>query len=205
MPENEKQDILRPLFADVTYGPGYLAIAALGRYWTVLTLNLNWDKALANACDRTGIEYISFDLEQPVDEWPQISGPCVYDVHVHGIIGTECRYGHLETLNFTAEQEKWLLEHGLANTTVILGASLVDETNFSQLFMRRARQVDPIRPPSSQWFFLRNNGSEAGASRLRRVNIQTQPFTYECTPDIDFDIVTTIIADRALALVRQNR
>jgi hypothetical protein len=203
MPEQEKQDILRPLFAEVTYGPGYLAISALGRYRTVLTLNLNWDKALANACRRIGVELVSFDFNEPIDSWPSFSGPGVYDVHVHGIIGDQCRYGHLETLNFTTQQETWLIERGLVNTTVILGASLANETDFTQLFIHRSHLVDTVRPPSSQWFFLRSSDVELelGLDKLRRINVQIQPFTYECAPDVDFDIVATVAVDRALALI----
>lgn len=203
MPESEKQDVLRPLFADVSLGPGYLALAALGRHWKVLAVNLNWDKALANACRQIGVNHTSFDLNKSIDEWPSIDGPGVYDVHVHGIIGHECRYGHLETLSFTPDQERWLMQHGLANTTAILGVSLVDETDFSQLFMHRSRLVDPVRPPSSQWFFLRGADNATGLDRLRRINVQVQPFTYECAPDIDFDLVATVAADRALALARK--
>jgi hypothetical protein len=201
MPEQEKQDILAPLFADVKPGPGYSALAALARHRSLLVINLNWDMALALACERSGVQCDMRDIRDLLKDPPSASDTGVIDVHVHGIIGRECRYGRLETLVFSDQEAMWMLEHGLANTSVIIGAALAFETDFTELFARWARSSDGQRPTASQWFFMRGQPEDSAEDRLRRSNVHAQPFTYVREPDVDFDMVATLLVDRALGMI----
>jgi len=162
LPETEKQDILAPLFADISFSPGYIALASLARRRRILVLNLNWDTALSNACERVGVEYITEDIEDIPGKLPALGDTGLLDIHVHGIIGRQCRYGLIETLSFKESQHKWLLENGLANTTVIIGAEMTYETDFSQLFGEQP--YNSRRPAVSQWFFVR--GRKARTARI---------------------------------------
>jgi hypothetical protein len=204
LPEAEKQDILSPLFATVRPASGYMALAALARHRPLTVLNLNWDTALIQACQRLGVPYKFCDVKELTELASEAfiafeAG--LVDIHMHGIIGQECRYGRLETLVFDDDQASWLLAHGFAYTTVIIGASLVDETDFTILFDRWTRHGAGRSPTVSQWFFMRAATEEDARDRLRRSNVQAQPFTYIRDPDIDFDKVATLITDRAIGVL----
>jgi hypothetical protein len=203
MPEIEKQDILLPLFENIDFGPGYAALAGLARSCRVLVLNLNWDTALAQACERANVVYSVRDINDLVDDPPAMSAAGLLDIHVHGVLGEQCRYGVLETLSFTAAQRAWLLENGLANTTVIIGATMTYETDFSQLFGEQVQSYGR-RPSASQWFFVRGSDFEDAESRLRQYNANAQSFTYVQHEEIDFDIVATLAVDRALSILNRN-
>lgn len=198
LPEHEKQDILRPLFRAVKPSQGYFALAALGRYRLITVINLNWDLALARACDLSGIPHEVRDINRlPRGNWQPFEHGVV-DLHVHGVIGEECRYGRLETLTFSKTETTWLLQHGLAYTTVILGASLSNETDMAMAFAEWAQKAAGRRPTASQWFFVRSEADDHATDKLRRLNTHAQPMTYVRDPKIDFDTVTTLLADRAI-------
>lgn len=200
IPEHEKQDLLQPLFSDVRPARGYLAIAALARHRLVTVINLNWDAALTLACEQVGVRYEVRELRQLTRNRPPPFETGLVNIHVHGMIGVECRYGRLETLTFSKAETAWLVEHGLANTTVIIGASLQAETDMTMVFSRWAESAGGRRPTSSQWFFVRSDGIEAD-HKLRRANVHAQPMTYISDPDIDFDTVSTLLADRAIGTI----
>jgi hypothetical protein len=56
----------------------------------------------------------------------------------------------------------------------------------------------------SQWFFVRSAEGEDGENRLRKFNTNAQNFTYVQHEQIDFDIVATLLTDRALKTVTQS-
>jgi len=205
LPESEKQDILAPLFSGVRPGPGYLALAALAKHRRIIVLNLNWDDALAQACHRTGTCIKPFDITSEPDTWPPSftasPDPCLYDVHLHGILGTECRYGTLETLSFRAEAQAYLVENGLQNTTVCIGASLNNENDLPELFRASMHAGDPARPSSQHWYFIRGALTPGPEDRMRQAITQASPITYVRGPDVDFDRVVTLIVDSALSFV----
>jgi hypothetical protein len=202
MPEQEKQDILLPLFEKVGVNPGYMAIAALATVKPVVAINLNWDLALENACRRARAAVTVVDIvDGPRTSWPSPDGKGLLDLHVHGVIGNSCRFGRLETLTFTEDQQEWLRSHGLDNTLVVLGASLTFETDLTKLFQGHASRDSQSRPQSSHWYFVRGTLADA-EDRLRRANFKVQSLTYEVAPDIDFDMVATTIVDHALASLR---
>lgn len=200
IPEHEKQDILAPLFADVRPARGYLALAALGRHRLVTVINLNWDTALTQACQQVGVRHEVRDSKQLTRRRPSSFATGVINIHAHGMIGHECRYGRLETLNFNRTETAWLLEHGFANTTVIIGASLQGETNFTMVFGEWAKSAGGRRPTASQWFFSRE-ATEEGDDRLRRANTHAQPMTYVRDPDVDFDTIAMLVTDRAVGTI----
>lgn len=201
IPEPEKQDILAPLFADVRPARGYLAMAALARHRLITVINLNWDDALTMACEQVGVPHATTDINRLTakKQLPSLETGII-NVHVHGIIGQECRYGVLETLTFSQIQTSWLLQNGLANTTVVIGASLHDETDFTVLFSEGAASTSS-RPPASQWFFLRGAEADKPEDRLRQANVRLQAFTYVRDPDIDFDTAVILITDRAVGTI----
>jgi hypothetical protein len=205
LPEYEKQDILRPLFLSVRPSQGYFALAALGRHWLVTVINLNWDLALASACKASGVPHEVRDINRlPKNSWQPFDHG-VIDLHVHGIIGEECRYGRLETLKFSKAETTWLQQRGLAYTTVILGASLHGETDMAMTFAEWAESAGGRRPTASQWFFIRAGSDDTATDKLRRVNTHAQPMTYVSDPGIDFDTVATLLADRAIGTILAAR
>jgi hypothetical protein len=201
VPEHEKQDILRPLFADIRPARGYLALAALGRHRLITVINLNWDAALTKACEQVGVRYEVRDIKELARDRPPSFEAGVVNIHVHGMIGVECRYGRLETLHFTEAEAAWLLKRGLANTTVIIGASLQGETDLAMVFSRWAESNGGRRPTASQWFFVRSGTEDDADHRLRRANTHAQPMTYISDPHIDFDTVATLVTDRAIGTI----
>lgn len=205
LPEAEKQDILLPLFSRTTYNVGYLSLAALATRRSVFVINLNWDTALNNACRRLGVETEMFDLGISPSKWPRIDPtPRLYDIHVHGIIGESCRFGRLETLTFTDAQDRWLRANCLSGTTVITGASLTNETDFSVLFHKRAMKQAAAASSAapSQWFFIREQiESHESEHRARIARTGAQPFTTERSEDVDFDTLAAAITDRALGIM----
>ncbi|WUJ69947.1 hypothetical protein OG809_33220 [Kribbella soli] len=201
MPEHEKQDILRPLFARVRPARGYLALAALAKHRLVTVLNLNWDDALTQACEQAHARCEVRDIRQLEPDWPGDMNSGLINLHVHGMVGDECRYGRIETLSFTAPETEWLLTHGLAYTTVIIGASMEDETDFTGVFDKWAEANGNRRPTASQWFFSRSARDEGPADRLRSTNVRTQAFTNVREPGVDFDTIATLITDRALGTI----
>jgi hypothetical protein len=206
LPELEKQDILRPLFCDIRPGPGYLALAALAARWKVVVLNLNWDRAAAAAAAESGVLQACFDIQDDPSGWPDItSGPAgLYDVHLHGIIGDSSRFGTLETLSFSADAETFLVEQGLAHTTACIGASLNNENDLPQVFRRRVQSGDPTRLSSQHWYFVRGSEGIFAEDRVRQAITHGSLFTYVKGPDIDFDAVATLMADSALATVKET-
>jgi hypothetical protein len=201
MPEVEIQDILAPLFGNVGFGPGYASLAALARRCRVLVINLNWDTAMRQACERANVDHAVRDIENLLEDPPALGPTGLLDLHVHGIIGDECRYGILETLSFSETQREWLLRNGLANTTIIIGAGMTYETDFNQLFAQQA-QLGGRRPSASQWLFVRGSEAESPEDRLRRFNTNAQSLTYVQHADIDFDSVAILAVDRALSTMK---
>lgn len=205
LPEHEKQDILAPLFSDVRPGPGYLSLAALAKHRRIIVLNLNWDDALAQACSRQAVVCRQFDIASPPGTWPPdidaSPDPCLYDVHIHGILGVECRYGTLETLLFAREAENYLVKNGLQNTMVCIGAYLNNENDLPQLFQARMRAGDPVRPASQHWYFVRGDAVLGPEDRMRQTMTFASPVTYVRAPDIDFDHVATLLVDAALSII----
>lgn len=201
LPEVEKQEIIAPLFRDVTPNSGYFSLAGLALHRPIVVLNLNWDRALSEACLRSGVELNEIDLDPSETKALSdldLTRPILHNVHLHGIIGIECRYGTLETLPFTREVQNWIVRNGLSHTTVCIGASVVGEKDLPGLFAEWARGQDPIRRTASHWYFIREDSNDSGVDRLRRFLTQAAPFTYEVAPDVDFDTVITLAADRAL-------
>lgn len=208
LPEHEKQDILEPLFSDMRPGPGYLALASLAKHHRVLVLNLNWDNALAEACRRTGTSLNQFDTASDPATWPagfnESPHPCLYDIHLHGMLGVECRYGTLETLSFGTEAQTYLVENGLQNTTACIGASLNNENDLPQLFRARLSAGDPTRPSSQHWYFVRGDATLGSEDRQRQAITFASLVTYVRAPDVDFDRVATLIVDSALSLIPRS-
>lgn len=204
LPEQERQDTLAPLFSCVAPGPGYLALAALAKHRPILILNLNWDNALAQACRRVGVPSHSFDIKADSATWPSgftdSSGAGLIDVHIHGMLGEECRFGTLETLTFTAQQEAYLVDNGLRYTTACIGAEIIRENDLPQLFKSRLLSEDPTRTSSQHWYFIRTKGDAEADDRLRQTLTFASALTYVSGPDIDFDELMTLITDRALAI-----
>jgi hypothetical protein len=210
IPEAEKQDILRPLFANATPYIGYLSLAALGRRRRMHILNLNWDTLLEQACDQLAVPYVSFDfndrsLWREVDRLPPESGILI--VHPHGILGDECRYETLATLRFDDDQKNYISAHFLAYTTVIVGASVTNDTDLHELLLAQPRPMSG-RPAASQWYFGRPDATDQQES-VRRVLLPGAALTYHTEPDVDFDqlIVTVLEQERGASWerLRQSR
>lgn len=203
IPEHERQDCLRPLFADAVPSSGYLALATLAQYRRVIVLNLNWDDMFIQACHRVGAAVAAFDIASDPGTWVSAtqSETGVVDIHLHGIVGEECRFGTLETLSFPSEAERFLVENGLRQTTVCLGASINGENDLPGLFRQHLIRSDPMRPTSQHWYFVRGAANFDANDRLRQALTRASSLTYISDTDIDFDEVATLMVDRALALI----
>lgn len=189
IPEPEKQEVLQPLFERVTPYIGYRCLAALARHRKVQVLNLNWDSAVEQACEELGVRYVSFDLNdragrKEIKKLPKHSGLAV--AHVHGRLGEECRFETLKTLKFDAEQARFIAGQFLANTLVVVGASIVHDTDVLELLTRPARAGGLSRNEPSQWFFGRPEGSPQ-LEAIRRSSIRSGVLNYCCIDDVDFD------------------
>jgi hypothetical protein len=210
IPEAEKQDILRPLFANAIPYIGYLSLAALGRRRRVHVLNLNWDTLLEQACDQLSVPHVSFDfndrsLWNEVERLSPESGILI--VHPHGILGHECRYETLATLRFDDDQKNYISTHFLAHTTVVVGASVTNDTDLHELLLAQPRPVSG-RPAASQWYFGRPDAT-AQQESIRRVLLPGAALTYRAEPDVDFDqlLVTVLERERGASWdrLRQSR
>lgn len=197
--EREKQEILAPLFEGITPAGGYHAIASIAAYVPVVVLNLNWDDALAQAAAAKGVLIASFDITASSTSWPDPASRehGVVDIHLHGILGEQCRFGTLETLTFEAEAAEYLVTHGLDQTMVCLGASLNSENDLPAVFRSHVAKRQHSSPPP-HWYFVRGKDVVDGQDRLRQNLFQAPLMTSAKGEDIDFDLVATLVADAAL-------
>ncbi|MFB8282779.1 hypothetical protein [Nocardia colli] len=203
IPEHERQDCLRPLFANTMPSPGYMALATLALHRRVIVLNLNWDNLVSQACHRVGAGVATFDIASDPGSWVSASqsNTGVVDIHLHGLIGEDCRFGTLETLSFSPQAERFLVDNGLQQTTACLGASINGENDLPSLFRQHMIDRDPMRPTSQHWYFVRSAVSPGADDRLRQALTSASSLTYVSDVDIDFDDVATLMVDSALALI----
>jgi hypothetical protein len=186
--EHEKQDILAPLFNTVVPYVGYRSLAALGRHRRVHLLNLNWDGAAVAACQELHVPHVVFDL---TDEkaWPLINSlppkTGVAIVHAHGRLGMECRFESLRTLSFNQSETKFLTEQFLSHVLVVVGASIVHDTDFHKLFLSEQGKL-PVHEQESQWYFGRPDATPQ-LSGIRRSLLPRGVLNYCCADDVDFD------------------
>ena len=85
--ESEKRAALEPLFSDVVPYTAYRCLAAMGRQRRVYAINLNWDLAIEDACERQGVPLESVSLEEGEGALRRalaVTGPGVTVIHVHG-------------------------------------------------------------------------------------------------------------------------
>lgn len=204
--EREKQAILSPLFRSVTPGAGYHALASLAAYRKVFVLNLNWDEAMADAGRAKGLLRGSFDLADDPASWPSLgdqSEPGLYDIHLHGRLGEECRFARLETLRFS-DEERGLLMQCLDGLMVSIGASLAGELDLPAVFKAHQAQRDSTKA-NDHWYFLRGEDSEDGTDRYRKAVTYASPWTTAKDPALDFDRVAVTIVDAAIAVATEAR
>ncbi len=200
LPEQDKQNILGPLFAGVSPGVGYHALGALSRSHDVRVLNLNWDDAVTKLA-ATGATVDSWDL---LDFLPPGGLPArsdgIYQLHLHGQIGVACRFGTLETLDMTPEQTDFIFDNFLRHTTVILGASLIGETDLPRVFARHRREsID--RPVSALWYFGRESAPSrtSRAASAQRRTLTGSSFThFEDVVNFDFDDFVVDLTNQVL-------
>jgi hypothetical protein len=196
--ESDKQAILRPLFEDISPYVGYLSLAALGRHRRVVVANLNWDPLIANACAALGVPCRSFDIAdssayQMLDELQPNQGVVV--IHLHGLLGTRSGISTLETLAFTEAEQRLLAEHVWVNPVVLVGASLVDDTDIEAMFMRLGVGTDGH---PSKWLFARERkglGALPPATMASRY-MSSWPLNCIAYADVDFDeLLVTILSE----------
>lgn len=203
--ETEKQEILAPLFQDISPAGGYRALASLAAYVPVVVLNLNWDDAMAQAATANGVLRASFDIADDSASWPALSASHgLYDIHLHGKLGSSCRYGTLETLTLPEGAEEYLVENGLAHVVVCIGASLNDEKDLPGVFRHHQLGRDPARP-ARHWYFVRGPETDSGEDRLRQALYGASTLHYSKGETIDFDTVATLIVDAAVAKLVDRR
>jgi len=196
--ERDKQNVLRQLFNQVKPHIGYLSLAAIGRHRRVVVANLNWDPLVEKACAQLGVDYRSFDLAdqerwQVIDELPADRGVVV--IHFHGELGSRSRIASLETLSFTSHEEQFLAELVWCNPTVIIGASLVDDTDLEAMFRRLGMRADHS---AARWLFARH--SEAfplPQTSMAAEHLSQWPLNSVASEYVDFDeLMLTILAEQ---------
>lgn len=186
--DSEQQLILEPLFKEASPSIGYRSLAALGRTKRVHVLNLNWDKMVEIACDKTGVPYHCFDLKKK-HEWVLPGGfppnHGVICVHVHGVLGDSCRYATLDTLSFEPEEIDLLEELFLKFPLLMTGTSLVGDMDFEDLW----RVTTGKTSIPERWFFGRPWPSETNrATELdRSFNVKINPRCLAIDSLVDFD------------------
>ena len=196
--EREKQNILRDLFSEAKPHIGYLSLAAIGRHRRVVVANLNWDPLVSDACAQLGVPCQSFDLADE-QHWPSISelpaDSGVVVVHFHGQLGSRSRIATLETLSFTSQQEQFLVELVWSNPTVIIGTSLVDDTDLEAMFGRLGMKADHTAP---RWLFVRHGEDLPLAWTSRAAEHLSQwPLNCVASEHVDFDeLMLTILAEQ---------
>jgi hypothetical protein len=197
--ERDKQNVLRGLFEDISPYVGYMSLAALGKHRRVVVVNLNWDPLISMACERLGVPHQALDLADKaqwrgVNRLPEDKGIVV--IHAHGMLGTRSGIATLETLSFTLQEEQFLGRLAWANPTVIVGASLVHDTDLEAMFRRLGTKSDS---GVARWLFARQDGnrpvlppaSEAAGQLFR------WPLNCVASDDVDFDLLlVTILAEQ---------
>lgn len=187
--ERDKQDVLAPLFQDVSPYIGYRCMAALGRHRRVNVLNLNWDTALEQACRELGVRHLAFDLNDARARKAigDLDGPGLAIAHIHGKIGQECRFEALRTLRFSDGETRFLRKHFLGHTMIVAGASVVHDTDLQALLLdARARGGADDGHMPAQWYFGRPDDSSA-LDAMRRAQLPAGILNYFLGKDVDFD------------------
>jgi hypothetical protein len=196
LPKAEKQDILAPLFAGVRPNVGYRALAALAMHKPVIVLNLNWDGALSDAAAMVGTKEHCRDIQDIDPLAPPVLGATgLLNLHLHGILGGDCRFGTLETLTFPEPLSSYLVDQCLRQMVVIVGASLRAETDLPGVFAS-AQQSGAA---GTVWYFGRPEAA-ARTARAHRMTITGSPFThFDDIPGFDFDDFMVDLYDTFLA------
>jgi hypothetical protein len=196
--ERDKQNILRGLFRGARPYIGYLSLAALGRHRRVIVANLNWDPLVQQACAELQVPCVAFDLVdgaqwQTIEQLPPDVG--VVDVHIHGMLGVRSAIASLETLSFTPGEEEFLASLVWANPTVIVGASLVEDTDLEAMFRRLGRVAESAAPC---WLFARHGGNlPLPSTSMAAEHLAQWPLNSVASDSVDFDeLVVTILAEQ---------
>jgi hypothetical protein len=186
------------MFAEIRPHVGYLSLAAIGRHRRVIVANLNWDPLISQACTELGVPYRTFDLAdstrwQSIEELPDKSGVAV--IHLHGVLGTRSGIASLETLSFTSEEEQLLSELVWANPTVIVGASLVDDTDLEAMFQRLGMGGGNA---AARWLFARHgDGPPVPTTSMAAEHLARWPLNCTSSNDVDFDqLMVEILAEQ---------
>jgi hypothetical protein len=187
----ELRDHLAPLFADVVPNVGYRLLAALARLRRINIVNLNWDDAAEQACEKAGVPYQSLDsgagptVTEAEAKLPPERGVLI--VHAHGVLKHGPRWSLLETL---PSAEIWgTIEPLLSHATIVCGASLAGDLDVAE-FVRGLKQ--PSADDPARWVFARSENEE------RIVEIP-QEWSRILSPNTDFDSLITGIAEEIWA------
>jgi hypothetical protein len=199
--ESEKRAAIEPLFEGITPYVGYRCLAAMGRERRIFILNLNWDRAPEIACEMLGVPFDSLSLaEGEVRLLDALTKPGygVVVVHLHGQWDRDVRlgYGTLETLSFSDDARKLLFEHALKHTTVVLGASLADDTDIHELLDHLADERSSVTASRPAWLFSRSKPVSA------TVHAAVRDFLSRRGSDLNWVAGEDIDADRLLVELR---
>ena len=209
--EADKRAALAALFAGIEPYVGYRCLAAMGRERRVIALNLNWDLAIEDACTRIGLTPESVSLDEGALALERVLSrrdPGVSVIHLHGQLDRDVRlrYGTLETLSFPDPVGELLREYAHAHTTIVLGASLRDDTDVHELLVALGRERDGLLEQRPLWVFMRGEKPSAPvtAAITELLGTRESELNWIVGEDLDCDRLLVglreaeIVADRGL-------
>lgn len=166
---NDAQKInpIATLFDSIHPYIGYYALASLARERPIFVLNLNWDRALEQACLAIGVKFHHLTVDRdgdliftakvgekedrvtggdfkkgpPVLEVPPAPG--VYCLQVHGRFDDEMsgiRIGTYDTLQFTPVVKRTIIGKFFCHPTIVVGASLEGEFDIVDMLIQLTQE-----------------------------------------------------------------
>jgi hypothetical protein len=205
--EAEVEGAIRPLFEHVTPHVGYLSLAALARSTRVFIVNLNWDRAVEDACDLLGVKCatVVLDEKKDLDKGLAHIEACLKDrtfrvvnFHLHGMLGGEIRLAPKKTQAFQDRTTRLLWSSFFAHPTVVVGATLTGERDVTGLLT--ASSEGPGEKRSPFWLFSRQPERTERAQDTVAAELLTRnesDLNFRGDPFVDFDrIMVEILARR---------
>lgn len=167
--DTQKINPIASLFDEIHPYIGYYALASLARERPVFVLNLNWDRALEQACETMpGVDFHHLTVDRAGDLIfttkvgekeelvagadfegtvpPILDGtpaPGVYCLQVHGRFDDEksgIRIGTYDTLQFTPIVKRTIIAKFFCHPTIVIGASLEGEFDIADLLMQLTQE-----------------------------------------------------------------
>ncbi len=199
---------IKPLFEGLSPHVGYLSLAALATSTRVLVVNLNWDSAVEQACERVGVRCASIVLDErnaleaslkEIEDSLADPGYRVVNLHLHGLLDAgNIRLAPKKTNAFERKTIELLWSSFFVHPTVVAGATLTGERDVTSLLTASSQGPAPKESPF--WLFSRQpERTELPEDRVATelLSRNESELNFRGHPFIDFDrIMVEILAKR---------